>query len=156
MHLGQIWLHQGIEVPLRWLIEALVSWVTLFVGSGLLKFGSLAVPYIFTLWMVLVCLGLLIGLGCLLRMARMVVAVPAATTLLLIWLILISLSLRKRVGLICDLYLSFIHVGAAAYPHSIYEVGFYLQDILSVLDAVEFNESESLVFPRGGVLQAVG
>lgn len=85
---------------------------------------GLAITVVVVLWLLLVVLGLwlLVSLVILYGIPGVRVVVAVVATLLLTWLKIIRMSLRKRVVLDCDLYLSFVHVGAAAYSNPVYEV----------------------------------
>jgi len=114
---------------------------------------AIAITIVLGRLLVLLSLWFLVSLVVLYGTSRLLAIVA---TLLLAWLKIISMSLRKRVVLDGDLYLSFVHVRAAANPNPIYEVGLYLQDVLGLLDAVEFDKAEALVFARRRVLEPVG
>ena len=88
--------------------------------------------------------------------SSLVLVVPVVVPMILLTrLIVVSVCRARILACICELYLSFVHVGTAADSNSIYEVRFYLQDALGLLDAIEFNKSETFVFPCRRVLQSI-
>lgn len=105
--------------------------------------------------MMLRVVGFVVGGFVLLMLFSMIFLDPMVYVLLFVALTLISLRIESLRVCICDLYLSFIHVGATAYSDSIYEVRLYLHDILGLLNTVVFDEPESFIFPCGCVLQAI-